>query len=95
MALPFVGIPSLIGGILLAGPIVNALKIQNPDISNLLVFVTICLTLKVLSRLAGRILVSFRMLPPGSARYYPNAGSWEKYVELGRKNCVSTSIRDA
>ena len=85
LAIPFVGIPSIIGGFLIGGVVVNALQISNSDISGLVVFGVACLISAILTRLVGRFLEEIQMLPLGGAKRYPFGRSWEQYADLGKR----------
>ncbi|MEM7015099.1 MAG: hypothetical protein AAF585_26870 [Verrucomicrobiota bacterium] len=79
LALPLVGIPALIVGLVIGGAICDAFGLSKGIWAQLIIGIFVLIPGYILQRVAGRGVQRIGLLPVGAWRFYPMAASWEDY----------------
>ena len=83
LALPFVGILSLVGGFLIGGLLAEQIPLWRHITTPILIFGATIVLIRITSVSLGSLLVRFGFLPDGSQLLYPHAISYEDYERRG------------
>jgi hypothetical protein len=79
LAIPFVGLPTLIGGFLLGDLLSDRLMVDAGIFTHFLTLACMGGLGWITSRITGNALCGIGLLPPGAHRIYPKACSWRDY----------------
>jgi hypothetical protein len=78
LAIPFVALPTLVGGFVLGGPLIRHLKVETGIYSHGLTFACMLGLGLLTARGTGMLLCACGLLPQGAQRTYPHARSWQE-----------------